>query len=344
MTLHLLENWEGLDSLGDKYSASSGTGLSTSQARSGTRSALSWTSTGRITMPFGADITTGVFGAAMFMNEADLGTASYLYPLLRFSSGGTVQFSLTGTPNNGLRLYRYSTYVAASPAEIYKYNRWSYLEVKFNVSNSIAANSFQIYSDGNLVWTIPTGSDTQASSALTNVNVVELGCNYSAKAVYWDDIYVLDFAGSVNNARLGPIGFATLKPSGNGNYSQLTGSDADSVDNYLHVDETPNDGDASYVEGTTAALRDSYALDNLPAAAASVVGVSVNAVAKKDDVGAKTGKLFVRSNGADDDGTVFSAAETYTEESEIWEEDPDTSSLWTPAGVNALEAGIKVEA
>jgi hypothetical protein len=161
---------------------------------------------------------------------------------------------------------------------------------------------------------------------------------------YYDDIIVTDGAGSYNNTR--PIGdsqIVALFPSEDGNVSGLTGSDADQIDNFLLVDENPEPNTTDYCESSTEGDKDLYLLDDLPNTDGSILGIQVEHYATKDDSGSKFGRSVIRTNSIDyPQTTVGLSTSTYEINEIIVEENPDTTSAWTPAEINALEAGFEV--
>jgi len=135
----------------------------------------------------------------------------------------------------------------------------------------------------------------------------------------------------------------TSAPNGNGNSSDFVGSDADSTDNYLLVDDAgAPDDDSTYVESSTPGDKDTYAFGNLPASAATVHAVGVKVIAKKIDVGAPDLIAVARSSTTEDDSPSLGVGTTYIARQGIFEEDPNTSAAWAPAAVDAAEFGIKV--
>jgi hypothetical protein len=231
---------------------------------------------------------------------------------------------------------------ATSSVGVVEANRWHFYEVKFKVIDSCAAGDFSVRIDGTEVVSIGAGFDLKrANNSTTNTYTLRFS-GITDTFSYWDDIYVCNNSGSVNNTFLGDSRIDTLYPDSDGNANQFDGSDGNSVNNFELVDEAQNDGDTTYVESSTATEKDQYGFDAI-AEPTTIHGVSVCSVARKDDAGARTGKIITRSGGADYEGSEFTPSTSYGYFDEIWEEDPDTSTAWTESGINAAEFGIKVE-
>lgn len=219
---------------------------------------------------------------------------------------------------------------------------WYYIECKFVSDNSTGAVEVKV--NGNTEFTL-TSLDT--NQGLDNNVALVLGSNIPAvtiPAIQFDDLYICDDQGSLNNTYLGDVQVKMLAPDGNGNTSDFTGSDADSTDNYLHVDDgAAPDDDSSYVEDSTSANKDLYTYENLPAAAADVKAVAVKTIGKKVDVGAPDLLAVVRSNVTETDSSNLGMGVDYLARQAIYEVDPNTASAWGTAGVDAMEAGVKIE-
>jgi hypothetical protein len=149
-----------------------------------------------------------------------------------------------------------------------------------------------------------------------------------------------------------------LIPNGNSS-SQLVGSDADSTDNYLLVDDRPMDDATAittYVEETTTpGNRDIYELENVSARGfvaadiASIVTVELNAVAQRDGTGINN-LAFVHEDVDGASGEIDSAdqglATTPEGHSELLEE-ASTGVDWDSGAtvitkVDALRIGVKL--
>lgn len=190
-----------------------------------------------------------------------------------------------------------------------------------------------------------TAADTKNAGTKTVLDSVLLGrssTNTGAGDTSIDDFYLCNAAGSApSNTFLGDVRVRALLPTGNGNSSQLLGSDADSTDNYLLVDEVPADT-ADYVGSATDDQKDTYQMANLVELTGTVFGVQGVAQVLKTDAGARSAALVTRSGGSDFDSADLAVGTSATFVSAVREADPATAAAWTIAGVNAAEAGVKV--
>ena len=130
-------------------------------------------------------------------------------------------------------------------------------------------------------------------------------------------------------------------PDASGNYSQwnrLSGAA-----NYEMIDEQFPDDDTTYVYESTVNDRDSYTYSNFLSTTDTVVAVAIVPLARTDDAASRTMKTFVRAGGTDyDHPDTVSVPGSYGYLQQIYVTNPATGVAWTPAEVNAIEAGIKV--
>lgn len=213
---------------------------------------------------------------------------------------------------------------------------WHYMEIQMKADQS-SAGSYKWWLDGTLI-----GSDTgmdYVQSAGTQVRISGNGFG-DINDLYVDDIYVTDGTGSANTGELGPIEVVTLLPDGNGNSTVMVGSDGNSTDNYLLVDENPPN-ETDYVGSDTEGDKDTYAMGDLTGTPV-VAGVVASYYAEKTDTGAKYMRPVTRTASTDYVGDSEGLAEGYTLHEHTWDENPNTTSAWTYGEVNGAEFGVEV--
>lgn len=158
----------------------------------------------------------------------------------------------------------------------------------------------------------------------------------------FDDFYLCDTSGSVNNDFLGDIRVDALLPDGAGSSADWSRGGADSGANWSQVEEVPPNDDTDYVAASTPGDVDLYTFDDLASPTGDVFAVCVNYRSKKDDAGSRVLTSQVKSGSSTDDGANYAPGTSYASTSDIFELNPDTSSAWTISEVNGLEAGPKV--
>ena len=261
---------------------------------------------------------------------------------LRSDDRATVHLRFYFNANNQISVYRGpgTTLLGSTPISGFAFNTWFHFEVKAVLHDS--TGSVVIKFNGVTVLNL-TGIDTKNAGTKTGFDTVEWwGTNTAgATTIIVDDFYLCNGAGSVNNDFLGDCTIQTLYPSGNGNYSQWVGSDADSTNNYLLVDENPPNT-TDYVESGTATNKDTYTFGDLTGAPA-VKGVATSIYMSKSDAGAQLMRQTARIGGTDypsatDDAPSFGS---YLLSNRMMEVSPATSSLWTYTEVNGAEFGVE---
>jgi len=121
-----------------------------------------------------------------------------------------------------------------------------------------------------------------------------------------------------------------------GNLTGITGA------NYDEVNNNPSEGQYSYAFDATVGDEDLYNFP--PVTAPTVHAVAVKASLAKSDSGTKTASMRLKSGTTNSAGSVASIAPgtTYGWASTYFGTDPNTGAAWTPAGLNAAQAGVRV--
>lgn len=266
----------------------------------------------------------------------------------------TISNGAGGVTDNNLTLIRFvdgtigagwhatATHIGAIGKTILNVGVWYYIECKFISDASVG--ELEVRVNGRVEFDLSSMDTTNAND--TNDTLI-IGSTIPVTVIpeiEFDDLYICDGNGSRNNDFLGDIVVERLDPDGNGNTSNFTGSDADSTDNYLLVDDGPApDDDTTYTEDNVSTNKDLYTYDNLSAAIDDVKAVGIKTLGKKVDGGAADLKAVVRSNVTETDSAALGLTTAYTAKQAIYEIDPNTSTDWTTGGVDAMEAGVKVE-
>jgi hypothetical protein len=119
--------------------------------------------------------------------------------------------------------------------------------------------------------------------------------------------------------------------------------------NWDAVDEVPNDGDTSYVYGSTLNDRDLYQHVALGSEYTNVKAVKLQAFSKKMEGGSAAAALGLKydSNGDNVPDTEWwssdipIASSSYGIDEVLLEQHPDATN-WTRSKVNAMQIGVKV--
>lgn len=217
-----------------------------------------------------------------------------------------------------------------------------YLHFGFQFKLDGTTGIFKVFEDG--LTMVDYAGNTVGATGATGVNRVVIGTTVAAQKLtaVIDDFYIDNTAGESTFGPVPDLRFAFLLPNGNGSLSQFIGSDGNSTDNYLLVNERPHDGDTSYVKAVSANTKDLYNMADITLEP----GWTINAVipctiARKVNAADDTKiRLALRSGVVDWQGPERELLPYYTLLSERLETDPDGVAPWNESKVNGMEIGI----
>jgi len=212
---------------------------------------------------------------------------------------------------------------------------WYWVEFKVLVDNSSGTYELKV---GAATVLSDTGVDTQIATN-NYYDKVRLYYGNPGTYHYYDDLYVCNGAGSLNNDFLGNVKVTAIFPDADGNSSDFTPS---AGDNYTCVDEEVVNDDTDYVESDTSSHKDLYSYESC-GSPASILGLQINTDCRETDATSYSIHTVIRSGEMDyDDSSQSLGTTNYVTKMRVSEIDPNTSSAWTPNGVDNAEFGIKV--
>jgi hypothetical protein len=224
-----------------------------------------------------------------------------------------------------------------------KNNRWYYIELYFSIHNSTGAAEMKV--NGVSVHT-DTNVDMQSLSS-DSYTAIQFGS--SGVDSLLDDVYICNDQGTANNTFLGDTRVVMVKP--NGDYTtDWTQSGVGS--HYQDVDDQPITPtgvevwtDTDYVEDSVTSNQDIFEYENLPSAysGSTISGVQLVSVIRTTSAQSMSFKDVCRSSTTE---VAVSTSEimwdNYHPYWTIIETDPNTSSAWTQANVDAAKFGVEV--
>lgn len=288
---------------------------------------------------FGFGATAGPIIVGFAVKPMGTGAIGLLYDGANAFHAGLVRGS-----GGEITVQRRSTVLGTSAADVLPLGAWSYVEMKLTVHDTTGAvavrvNGVQVINLTNV--DTRDGTPTTASTLRLGYGLTGGGATVTDNA--YDDVYICDANGTVNNDFLGELTVEHLRPGGT-DTAQWLGSDGDSTANFALVDEPGVYDGTDYVGSSTVGQRDLY----IPVASSRlgttpVYGVVVAAVAMKSDAGARTVTLDAKEGSG---GTVRTSAAvglptSFGELRAVFERKGD-GSQFTVADVNALRVGIEV--
>ncbi len=183
------------------------------------------------------------------------------------------------------------------------------------------------------VATLPTSATHLKFAQLTSTGTTTQGIHY-------DNLYIWDSTGSLNNDWLGERIVYTLMPDADTaqeDWARSSGSDS-----YNLVNDIPQNGGSNYLETDAIDDQTTLGLANLPSNNVAVLAVQTRVVAQKTAAGSAVMRHGIVSDGNEalsDDFNLTNGSFLY--DYHVFETDPDGSIPWTASAVNALEVTIK---
>lgn len=260
--------------------------------------------------------------------------------LLTLNEGATNHITIGTTATGLITIARGATVVATSTSAIAPANVVTYYEVKFTIADT--GGFCEVKLNGTSIVSFTGDTRNAGTTGLVNTYAINRGGNTGGFTV--DDLYILDLTGAAPyNDYLGDVAVRTLLPTGNGDSSGWLGSDGNSTDNYLLVDEVDSTM-TDYVGASVSGTLDLYAMADLPSGY-DVLAVQERIYAQKSDAGTPPTVLPVAKGalGTVRTDTALAALSTTAQSlgADIRTTDPDGNAL-TVARVNAMQVGVKV--
>lgn len=274
--------------------------------------------------------------AAMVSGFAYQSTASAVAAtreVLRFqTAGATLIASLSAILNltspYQIQLADSTGAVLYTSGAIYLPSNWYQFELKVNISGAWELRALGV--------TIASGSG--ANFGATNIGAINIG-RANVITNQYDDLYVCDLSGSVNNDFIGDARIQTNLPTGDGAVAQWTPSTG--VNHFANVDDVPPNDDTDYNSDATVGHIDTFTHASLPAGSA-VKAVQASLYARKDDVSVRQIAPVIRRSGTNTALATVTLATGYAAFRQLMETDPITAVAWVDTNINSDEFGVKV--
>ena len=244
--------------------------------------------------------------------------------------GSTQQLSIGRSSNGDLYLYRGATIIATAYG-VLSAGIWNYIQFRAVIDPSSGVGIVRV----NNVEKINFSGNTRNTA---NNQVTD----WRIHTVYTSDAFahIVSYSDS-GSWPLNECRYMVGDPDAAGNSAQFTPLSSTNVSN---VDEQQPDGDTTYNSSTTPGNKDTFGTDMNVPSGKTVHLTMEDAWAKKTDAGARDLRTVVRSGGTDYESSSFALSSGYILYRNIRTVDPNTSSAWTPSGVNAAEVGYKDQA
>lgn len=315
------------------YSPSSGSG------RRGTGHAAGSSANSNAYRSLGGNHSTLIAGVAYARGTVNTHT------IMGFTDGvpasGTSQMSVRHNTDNTFSVYRGSTLLGTTTF-VAMTNVYYYVELKVVFHASAGSYELKI---GNVTRLSASGISTiQTANAYANYfhlgGPSGIGDSGNTVQAYFDDLYICNASGSLNNDFLGDVRVDTVFPNAAGSETDFTSSTGGA--NWTTVDEPSMTSDYNYASAIGS--RDLYQLSSLASLPYDeVFGVKTSVNMRTDVAGTREAKTIFVSGATEVDGTpiLLPTTDMYVF-SAVMETNPDTSVAWEQAEVNAVELGVEI--
>lgn len=298
---------------------------------------------------FGAPGSGALGGTGLLQNFAATNTIEVSFYAKNIVTGGSglwvtlynstpsVLFALYVFPDGHLQASDGASWLTGTgtAANVLTFGIHHHIYLKVVISATVGTVDIKV--DGVSVLSL-TGQNTMRVGAVgvSQIRFTGDGSSGNASSIF-SHIALANVSGDIT----GQPRVEAVFPDGAGFYSQWAPTPA--VANWQNVDETTPNDDTDYNADATVGDRDSYTFSNLLGTAATILAVALVPRVRKDDAAARTVKRFVRAGGVNYDGVAVAVPGSYGYLQEVLATNPATGIAWTPAEVNAIECGIKVE-
>ena len=290
-----------------------------------------------------------LFGFAIkFLADASMPQS----PVINLTGNEGEEFRITFQDNGQITVTRVGMYgtvanLIIAPATFQK-EQWVYVEADVKLHS--VEGLFELRVNGTKVGEFLGDTQANNSGPQAYLNTIKFNGLSAAWAgtMQLDDLYILDptVDGTATQGRafqnfLGMPRVEALVPVA-GVTNQWAGSDGDSVDNHLLVDERPP-SETDYVEGTTTGQRELYDF-SAPVLNGEILAVDVSAYAASPDGGVNPIKTVRQAaSGTTQVGPGFVPGSSYKYQTDEAPKalDPD-GNPWTKALLDSTQFGVEV--
>lgn len=254
--------------------------------------------------------------------------------LVFFRADGNNNIVLKLNSDGSLSILRATTVLATTSAGLISVDTWYYIEIKAKINNTTGEYELRVNETTELS---DTNVDTQDGTNAWTEQFLIRGHNFG-NTVY-DDLYILDDAGSKNNTFLNTSVIRAMYPNAAGDASDFT---PDSGSNHERVKENPTDDNTSYVESSTTGHQDLHNHDNISPTGV-IRGIQISTEVRDTVAGGSSLKTLIKSGATLNTGPAdIIAGTTFEYFTRILEEDPNISDDWVTSAIDAAQIGYEV--
>jgi hypothetical protein len=257
------------------------------------------------------------------------------------SEYGVAQGSFGMLGNGAIAYFSWNgTILAQSAGGVMQGGLWQYVECMVTFAD---LGSITLSVNGESVATV-SGVQTNGGSGNSYISAVQIVSQVGFPTSF-DDFYVCDNTGTVNNTFLGDIKILVAAPNGEGRVNQFavvggTGPNYTAVNEIPPASPAPDD-DTSYVYSSTPGQIDAYALSSV-GLIPYLLGVQIVASCRKDDASSRVLALGFGDGTIEAYDTGVSLGNNYHMLLYPLNENPLTSSPWAVADLDTAQIAVQV--
>jgi hypothetical protein len=234
-----------------------------------------------------------------------------------------------------LELIRGGTVIDTTSGLCIGVSNWHWIEMKIKCHNTLG--EYEVRVGGETVLSATSVDTKYGTNDYHNAFSFR---PVAAEAPMYDDLYICDGSGSINNDFLGDCKIVRIDPDGDDTANW--GTSTPSANHYENVSEVSGDEDSSYIEEAASSTLDLFDYEAV-ASLGVIYGVQICTQCRESDATTHSLITPIESGGNQyDDSAQVVGTPGYITVVRVAGTDPDTSSLWTMSGLNAAKFGAKV--
>lgn len=293
----------------------------------------------RVSPSFGLKSTLVIgFGLRVVGNVTDTLTQGF-----HFEKGLVEQIHLhfrTETTFFEVDIYRGSTLIA-STTEQFSYGNWHFFEFKVAIDPS--SGSYELRHNEQTVLSGSGVNTANEGTAGADIWALRWPTNHGDN-FQWDDIYINDTSGSVNNDFNGDTFIRGALPNADGTHLDWVTSAGSAHWSLVDDPGTSSPSDTIYVQSDVVGDKDSYHFQDLTGITGTVQAVMLEVQAAMATAGSRTIQPFFRDSGGSEanGANMVVSSVNFAGFVEIFETNPVSASAWSISDLDDGQWGMEV--
>lgn len=262
------------------------------------------------------------------------------FAFLSIDVGGQDQLAIRVNNDGSMSAYRDNIFVlGTSSTGLFTTDSWYYWEFKCVIDNTVGSVEWRI--DGKTVWEL-TSVNTQA---LVNFTWDAFRLFHVGNSTLYDDLYINDSIGTINNDFLGDVIVETLFPASDGTITNWTpsagGAHADLIDD---APFTAVISESDYVDSNANNSLELFKYTSLTVGAENktIYGVQIGTFARLKEIAARDMRNVARIKNLDSEVSVPDKVreDISSFQFNVFENEPANGVAWKFRDINNAQFGV----